>query len=125
MASKSNTWTVLNLLKTTSTYFEKHKIENPRLNAERLLAHVLNLERLQLYLQFDRILSQPEIDIYRSLVQQRAQRKPLQYIIGMTEFMGIPFKVTPDVLIPLRFPPSSGTYTSGIPARSHRPASAL
>ena len=100
MNENSNTWTVLNILKTTTGYFEKHLIENPRLNAERLLAYVLNLERLQLYLQFERILSESELRSYRSLVKQRAQHKPLQYIIGMTEFMGIAFKVTSDVFIP-------------------------
>jgi release factor glutamine methyltransferase len=95
-----NNWTVLAILRKTTEYFKNHQIENPRLNAEKLLSFILNLERIQLYLQYDRILTPIEIKKYRSLVQQRARHTPLQYLIGIAEFMGISFKVSPNVLIP-------------------------
>ncbi len=100
MSSVNQTWTVISILNTTSDYFSKHAIENPRLNAERLLAHVLHSDRLQLYLQFDRILDTREVDRYRALVRRRADHEPLQYLTGETEFMGLPFRVGPSVLIP-------------------------
>jgi release factor glutamine methyltransferase len=100
MTKDRNTWTVLAILRTTTEYFKNQHIENPRLNAEKLLSFILNLERIQLYLQYERILTPIEIKKYRFLVQQRAKHTPLQYLIGMAEFMGLPFKVSPDVLIP-------------------------
>ncbi len=100
MSHQNNIWTVLTILNTTSDYFKNHAIENPRLNAERLLAHVLKLDRLQLYLKFDRILDKKELADYRGLVRRRANHEPLQYLTGETEFMGMPFMVDASVLIP-------------------------
>ena len=54
MPPQNQTWTILAILNATSDYFLNHAIENPRLNAERLLAHTLNCDRLDLYLQFER-----------------------------------------------------------------------
>jgi len=70
------------------------------LNAERLLSHVLNIDRVNLYLQFERLLTNDETHLYRSLVKRRSENEPLQYIIGQTEFMGLPFNVNQHVLIP-------------------------
>jgi release factor glutamine methyltransferase len=93
-------WKLINLLETTTEYFKKHEIENPRLNAERLLAHALDIDRIQLYLQFERLLTVSEVEIFRALVHRRSRHEPLQYITSETEFMGLPFQLTPDVLIP-------------------------
>jgi len=100
MSSQNHNQTILAILNLTSEYFKKHAVENPRLNAERLLAHVLKIDRLQLYLQFDRILDKNELADYRVLVKRRVEREPLQYLTGETEFMGLPFKVNSSVLIP-------------------------
>jgi release factor glutamine methyltransferase len=100
MTTQRTTWTVLNILNATSDYFNKHQFENPRLNAERLLSYVLKIDRVQLYLQFERILSTEEVQSYRNLVKRRTEHEPLQHITGQTEFMGLPFFVNRDVLIP-------------------------
>jgi len=100
MSNSQNHLTVVDLIERTSHYFKQKEIENPRLNAERLLAHLLEIDRIQLYLQFDRLLSQSEVSKFRDFVRRRANREPLQYITGDTEFMGLPFKVTPAALIP-------------------------
>ncbi len=99
MTAQKN-WTVLNLLNTTVAYFEEKQIENPRLNAEQLLGKALNMPRFNLYVAFERPVTSQELDLFRSLVRRRAQREPLQYILGDTEFMGLPFRVNPSVLIP-------------------------
>jgi release factor glutamine methyltransferase len=96
----TKTWNLIELLTTTSDYFKQHGIENARLNAEQLLAHVLKINRVQLYLQFERFLTIEELTQYRELVRRRAQHEPVQYILSETEFMGLPFRVTPDILIP-------------------------
>ena len=100
MKKNQNTWKVIDILKITTDYFKDKQIENPRLNAEQLLAHVLDLSRVQLYVQFERPLSSTEVSLFRELIRRRAANEPLQYILGETEFMGLNFKVTPATLIP-------------------------
>lgn len=99
MTQKSK-WNVLELLNTTSDYLAQKKIENPRLNAEQLLGKVLNINRVGLYVAFERHVTEKELAQFRQLVKRRAAHEPLQYILGQTEFMGLPFKVSPQVLIP-------------------------
>ena len=94
------TWRVLDLLNTTAQYFADKQIENPRLNAEQLLGKVLNLQRVDLYVAFERPVSEQELQQFRELVKRRAKAEPLQYILGETEFMSLPFKVSPAALIP-------------------------
>jgi release factor glutamine methyltransferase len=93
-------WTVDKILSWTINHFTSQKIPEPRLSAELLLAKVLNMKRIDLYLQFERILSAKERDRYREYVKRRMKREPVQYILGETEFYGFPFKVTPDVIVP-------------------------
>lgn len=97
---KSEIWTVQKVLNWTVAYFTSKQIPEPRLSAELLLAQALDCKRIELYLQFERILSPGELAAYRSFIHRRVQREPLQYILGKCEFMGLPFKVTPAVLIP-------------------------
>lgn len=88
------------LLKTTS-FFEGKGIENPRLNAEILLAHGLGLSsRLDIYLQHDRPLEEAELEKVRPLVKRRVQGEPLQHIEGRANFLGVDFIVNKNVLIP-------------------------
>lgn len=96
----SETWTLQRVLNWTIGYFNEKQIPEPRLSAELLLAHVLSCKRIELYVQFERLLSPEERAGYRALIQRRAAREPVQYILGETEFMGLPFKVTPAALIP-------------------------
>ncbi len=92
--------TVLDSIKLSTDYLEKKGIESPRINAELLLAHILNCKRLDLYLTFDRPLGDDEILLYRTYLKRRGEYEPLQYIIGSVEFYGLPFKVDSSVLIP-------------------------
>lgn len=96
----SETWTLLKLLRWTTDYFTTKGIDNPRLDAELLLAHLLELDRVGLYMNYDRPLTAAELDKIRPLVQQRGKREPLQYLLGSTEFWSLNFNVSPAVLIP-------------------------
>lgn len=98
--SLAQTWTVLKILEWTADFFRDKGIDSGRRDAELLLGAILRLDRVGLYLQFDRPLEQPELDAYRALVVRRAKREPLQYILGETEFWSLPFSVSPAVLIP-------------------------
>lgn len=88
------------MLEWATSFFRSKEVASPRLSIEWLLAHVLNVKRLDLYLQFDRPLTPQELDELRPLVRRRATHEPLQYIIGTTDFYNITVCVTPDVLIP-------------------------
>ncbi len=93
-------WTITKLLDWAAGYFSQKGIDAPRLDAELLLAKVLGLPRIQLYVQFDRLLAEEELSDFKALLQRRAQREPLTYILGEKEFYSLPFKITPSVLIP-------------------------
>ena len=75
-------------------------VENPRLDAEVLLAHVLNAQRIDLYVDYARPLTSDEIDSYRRLVARRLRNVPVAYLVGYKEFMGLQFAVNENVLIP-------------------------
>jgi len=92
--------TVLEVLKLASDHFTKRAPGSPRLDAEVLLAHSLGLRRLDLYLKFDRPVTEAELATYRDLVARRAKGEPVAYLVGHKEFMGLDFAVTPAVLIP-------------------------
>ena len=92
--------TVLEVLKLAADHFQKHGSDSARLDAEVLLAHALGMRRLDLYLKFDRSLSEPELSKYRALTARRAKGEPVAYLVGHKEFMGLDFVVTPAVLVP-------------------------
>lgn len=92
--------TVLEIIKRTTGFFEQRGVESARLNAELLIGHALGLKRMQLYLQFERPLTEAELEKIRPLVKRRGGREPLQYIMGEAEFFGLKLKVDRRALIP-------------------------
>ena len=95
-----NKWRILDLIKASETALKDKGITNPRLNAEVLLAAALNTKRINLYLDFDKPLTEAEITNYREKIKRRLKYEPLQYITGSMEFYGLKFNVNPSVLIP-------------------------
>jgi len=100
MTEKAETWTIRRVLDWTKGYLTEKGVENARLETEWLLSAALGLDRVGLYVNFDKPLNQEELALCRGLVARRAKREPLQYILGTQEFCGLDFAVTPAVLIP-------------------------
>lgn len=92
--------TILEAIQRSAEFLAKKGVGSARLQAELLLAHVLNMPRLQLYLNFQRELAPPEAEALRTLAVRRGQREPWQYIVGSVSFCGLELMVNRSVLIP-------------------------
>ncbi len=92
--------TVLEVLQSTTGYFQKRNIDSPRLNAEHLLGHVLGRRRMELYLDFERRLRESELVPLRELVKRRGSGEPLQHLLGTVEFCGRSFHCDKRALVP-------------------------
>ena len=108
--TRTAVWTILDLLRWTTEHFERQGIESARLDAECLLAFALDVERLRLYIDFDKPVNDVERTAFRELVRRRAaSRVPVSQLVGGREFWSLALLVTPDVLTPR---PESETLVS-------------
>lgn len=100
MKMNKELWTIGRMLQWTEQYFRERGVESARLDGEVLLSHILKQERIYLYTHYDQPLTTEELDAYRPLVIARVKGLSVAAIIGKKEFMGLPFIVNQDVLIP-------------------------
>jgi release factor glutamine methyltransferase len=91
---------LLEVVTKAAGYLKDKGVPNARLDADLLLAHVLGLKRLDLYLQFDRPLTEADLETYRGYIRRRAAREPLQHIEGVTEFRELQLVTDRRALIP-------------------------
>src|SRR5688500_11445540 len=100
MSDASGPWTVRRLLEWTTPFFTRKEVDSPRLAAELLLAHVLDVPRIKLYTDYERVLPEKKLGAYRALVQRASEHEPIAYLTGRAHFFNLEFEVTRDVLIP-------------------------
>ena len=93
-------WTIKKLIDWTTQYFRNHAIEDPRLDVELLLSHVLKKQRIFLYTDFEQIVNPEELAQFKSYIQKRVKGISTAAIIGEKDFMGLTFHVNENVLIP-------------------------
>jgi release factor glutamine methyltransferase len=93
-------WTVRRVLEWTTQFFTRKGVDSPRLCAELLLAHVLEIKRIRLYTDYQRELTEPALARYRELVRRAGEQEPVAYLTGRAHFFNLELDVTRDVLIP-------------------------
>jgi len=93
-------WTIQKLLIWITEYFTEKGIDPPRLSAELLLSHVLQMKRIELYTQFNKVVTQEQLERLHELVKRAGESEPIAYLVGKTEFYSLEIDVTPDCMIP-------------------------
>lgn len=91
---------LVEVLTATTEWFRTRGIPSARLDAELIIGHVLGLDRVKVYLNYDRPLYNVELESVRALVRRRGAREPLAWITEEKEFCGHPFTVRPGTLVP-------------------------
>ena len=94
------TWTITKLLNWVRQYLTEKGIDSPRLSAELLLSHVLELKRIELYTHHDTPVTKQDLDKLHELVKRAGLNEPIAYLVGKTEFYSMEINVTPDCMIP-------------------------
>lgn len=93
-------WNIGKVLRWTTEYFATHGIDSPRLTAELLLSHCLDISRLDLYLRFDQPMNPEERAFYREMIRRRIRREPVAHITGERSFWTLDLVAGPEALIP-------------------------
>ena len=99
-SKKEKIWRLIDILNWGEKYFNEKYFDNPRIEIESLLQHIIGCKKIDLYLQFENTVTPENLIILRGLIKRRVNREPMQYIIGSSEFYGRKFFVNQDVLIP-------------------------
>jgi len=94
------TWTIQKLLNWIKEYLTDKGVDSPRLSAELLLSHVLAMKRIELYTQFDKLVTKEQLNRLHELVKRASQNEPVAYLIGKAEFYSLELNITPDCMIP-------------------------
>jgi release factor glutamine methyltransferase len=98
--SLDQSWTIGKLLAWTTDFLRRKGSESPRLDAEVLLASVLDWQRVELYTHYEEEVGQHARGAFRELIRRRAAGSPVAYLVGRKEFYSLTLEVSPVVLIP-------------------------
>jgi release factor glutamine methyltransferase len=91
---------VLEIIQHSTAFLDRKGVDSPRLQSELILAHVMNLPRMKLYLEFQSVVPEAQAQECRTLVQRRGTREPLQHILGTSSFAGLELACGPQALVP-------------------------
>ncbi len=100
MAETDGPWTVERVLNWTRGFFERKQLDSPRLCAELIIAHVLDLSRIKLYTNYSQPLTDEQLKTLRDLVKRAGDEEPIGYLTGKAHFFSLEFDIAPGVLIP-------------------------
>lgn len=92
--------TVIEVIKKSAEFLAKKGVESPRLDSELIVANVLGIQRLQLYLNFDKIIPPEKAEVIKEMLIKRGKRIPLQHILGSVGFYAVNIKIDRRALIP-------------------------
>ena len=93
-------WRIIDVINWGVDYFENKSLENPRLEIEIFLQHILNCKKIDLYINFENKVSAPDLNTLKGYIKRRLRNEPSQYIVGKSNFYGRDFYVDNNVLIP-------------------------
>ena len=94
------TWRIIDVINWGIEYFGSKGFDNPRLEIEIFLQYILNCEKINLYIDFEKEFSHSNLKKLKDVIKRRTKKEPIQYIIGEASFYGRDFKVNKNVLIP-------------------------
>lgn len=100
MEQKQQPWTIGRILEWTTGFLQRKEVDSPRLSAELLLAHVLDVPRIKLYTDYKRPLVESELAAYRELVRRAGEHEPIAYLTGKAHFFNLELEIRRGVLIP-------------------------
>jgi release factor glutamine methyltransferase len=100
MQQDQKVWKVIDIINWGKDYLQNKNISEARLNIELFLCKIIKCKRFDLYVNFDKPLTPNELSELRAYIKRRLEFEPLQYILGETEFMGLPFRIDKRALIP-------------------------
>jgi len=99
-SKKNKTWRIIDIINWGEKYLKDRSFDSPRNEIEILLLHLIGCEKIDLYLDFEKVIKPEDLITLRGWIKRRVNREPIQHIIGHSEFYGRRFIVNQDVLIP-------------------------
>jgi len=93
-------WRIIDVINWGVDYFENKSLENPRLEIEIFLQHILDCKKIDLYINFENEVSSHDLNTLKGYIKRRLENEPSQYIVGKSNFYGRNFNVDNNVLIP-------------------------
>ena len=93
-------WRIIDVINWGVDYFENKSLENPRLEIEIFLQHILDCNKIDLYINFENEISASDLNRLKGYIKRRLKNEPSQYIVGKSNFYGRDFYVDNNVLIP-------------------------
>ena len=100
MTTTTKLWRIIDLINWGADHFTTKGMDNARREMEWFLCDILKCERIDLYVRFEEVMDEGELEIFRTMVKRRIAGEPFQHIIGKAPFYGRDFIVNQKVLIP-------------------------